>query len=53
MAAVAVVFAVVAAANVVSGAGAELDVYPGVGTPIQDATCGAEDRDTIYVHART
>ncbi len=21
-------------------AGAELDVYPGAGTPIQDATCG-------------
>jgi len=23
------------------------------GTPIQDATCGAGDGDTIYVHERT
>ena len=39
----------VAAAGVVSGA--EWDVYPGVGTPIQDAIDGAGAGDTIYVHA--
>jgi len=31
----------VLAAGVVSGAGAEWDVYPGEGTPIQDAIDGA------------
>ena len=36
-----VAIAVVLAVGVVSGAGAEWDVYPGAGTPIQDATCGA------------
>ena len=39
------------AAGVVSGAGAEWDVYPGAGTPIQNAIDGAGDGDTIYVHA--
>ena len=37
------------AAGVVSGA--EWDVYPGAGTPIQDAIDGAWAGDTIYVHA--
>ncbi|RZN34964.1 MAG: hypothetical protein EF813_09390 [Methanosarcinales archaeon] len=35
------------------GAGAEWHVYPGEGTPIQDAVDGAEAGDTIYVHAGT
>jgi len=34
-------------------AGAELHVYPGAGTPIQDAIDGAGEGDTIYVHAGT
>ena len=33
------------------GTGAERDVYPGAGTPIQDAIDGAGAGDTIYVHA--
>ncbi len=40
--------AVLAAAGV--GAGAEWDVYPGAGTPIQDAIDDAGEGDTIYVH---
>ena len=48
LAAVAVV-AVLAAAGVVSGAG--WAVYPGAGTPIQDAIDGAGEGDAIYVHA--
>jgi len=36
-----------------AAAGAEWDVYPGAGTPIQDAVDGAGDGDTIYVHAGT
>ena len=43
--------AVLAAAGV--GAGAEWDVYPGEGTPIQAAIDGAGEGDTIYVHAGT
>ena len=43
--------AVLAAAGV--GAGAEWDVYPGAGTPIQDAIDSAEVGDMIYVHAGT
>ena len=43
--------AVLAAAGV--GAGAEWDVYPGAGTPIQTAIVGAGAGDTIYVHAGT
>ena len=39
---------VLAAAGV--GAGAEWDVYPGAGTPIQDAIDDAGDGDTIYAH---
>jgi len=39
----------IAAAGV--GAGAEWDVYPG--DSIQDAIDGAEEGDTIYVHAGT
>ena len=42
---------VAAAAGV--GAGAEWDVYPGAGTPIQTAIDGAGEGDTIYVHAGT
>ncbi len=42
--------AVLAAAGV--GAGATWEVYPGAGTPIQDAVDGAWG-DTIYVHAGT
>ncbi len=34
-------------------AGAELHVYPGEGTPIQDVIDGAGDGDVIYVHAGT
>jgi hypothetical protein len=45
------VAAALAAAGV--GAGAEWDVYPGAGTPIQDAIDGAEVGDAIYVHAET
>ena len=41
----------IAAAGV--GAGAEWYVYPGAGTPIQDAIDGAGEGDTIYVHAGT
>ena len=43
--------AVLAAAGL--GAGAEWDVYPGAGTPIQDVIDGAGAGDTIYVHAGT
>lgn len=43
--------AVLAAAGV--GAGAEWGVYPGAGTPIQDAIDDAEPGDTIYVHEGT
>jgi parallel beta-helix repeat protein len=43
--------AVLAVAGV--GAGAEWDVYPGAGTPIQDAIDDAGGGDTIYVHAGT
>ena len=50
---VAAALVVVLAAGVVSGAGAEWDVYPGEGTPIQDAIDGAAEGDTIYVHAGT
>jgi len=35
------------------GAGATWDVYPGAGTPIQDAIDGAGVGDTIYIHAGT
>jgi nitrous oxidase accessory protein NosD len=42
---------VLAAAGV--GAGAEWDVYPGAGTPIQTAIDGAGAGDMIYVHAGT
>jgi parallel beta-helix repeat protein len=35
------------------GAGAEWDVYPGAGTPIQTAINSAGDGDAIYVHAGT
>ncbi|RLG24447.1 hypothetical protein DRN85_07670 [Methanosarcinales archaeon] len=48
----AVVVAVLAA-GVVSGAGAEWDVYPRAGTPIQTAIDGAGAGDTIYVHEGT
>ena len=48
---IAALVAALAAAGV--GAGAEWDVYPGAGTPIQDAIDGAGDNDTIYVHAGT
>ena len=41
--------AVLAAAGV--GAGAEWDVYPGDGMPIQDTINAAYHGDTIYVHA--
>ncbi|PXF61116.1 MAG: hypothetical protein C4B59_06030 [Candidatus Methanogaster sp.] len=47
----AVLVAVLAAAGV--GAGAEWDVYPGAGTPIQTPIDGAGALDTIYVHAGT
>ena len=50
---VAAALVVVLAAGVVSGAGAEWDVYPGAGTPIQDAVDGAGEGDSIYVHAGT
>ena len=43
--------AVLAAAGV--GTGAEWDVYPGAGTPIQTAINVAGAGDTIYVHAGT
>ena len=49
----AVALVAVLAAGVVSGACAEWDVYPGVGTPIQDAIDDAGEGDTIYVHAGT
>ena len=45
--------AVLAAAVVVSGAGAEWDVYPGEGTPIQTAIDGAGAGDMICVHEGT
>jgi len=48
---VAAALVAVLAAGVVSGAGAEWHVYPGAGTPIQDAIDDAEPGDTIYVHA--
>jgi len=48
------VLAVVVCAGVGVAAGATTwDVYPGEGTPIQDAIDGAEHRDTIYVHTGT
>ena len=50
---VAAALVVALAAGVVSGAGAEWDVYPGEGTPIQAAIDGAGEGDTIYVHAGT
>ena len=49
MAAVAFVV-VLACAGTAAGAGAEWHVYPGEGTPIQDAIDGAGAGDTIYVH---
>jgi hypothetical protein len=36
-----------------AAAGAALHVYPGAGTPIQDALDGAGAGDAIYVHAGT
>ena len=36
-----------------AAAGAEWHVYPGAGTPIQDAIDGAGEGDTIYVHEGT
>ena len=51
MVAVVAIVAVLAAAGV--GAGAEWDMYPGAGTPIQDAIDGAGAGDTIYVHEGT
>ncbi|MEA3324686.1 MAG: S-layer protein domain-containing protein [Euryarchaeota archaeon] len=49
------VLAVVVCAGVgmAADAGAEWNVYPGEGTPIQDAIDDAEPGDTIYVHAGT
>ena len=37
-------------AGVLVADGAEWEVYPGEGMPIQDATCGAGAGDVIYVH---
>jgi len=50
---VALIAAAVCMASAGVGAGAEWDVYPGAGTPIQDAIDGAGEGDTIYVHAGT
>ena len=50
---IALIAAAVCVASAGVGAGAELHVYPGVGTPIQDAIDGAGEGDTIYVHAGT
>ena len=41
--------AMLAAAGV--GAGAERNMHPGAGTPIQDAIDASYQRDAIYVHA--
>jgi parallel beta-helix repeat protein len=50
--AAAALVAVVMCAGVGVAAGATTwDVYPGEGTPIQDAIDGAAEGDTIYVHA--
>ena len=38
---------------VVAGVGAELHVYPGAGTPIQDAIDGTGEGNTVYMHAGT
>ena len=52
--AAAALVAVVMCACVGVAAGATTwDVYPGEGTPIQDAIDGAAEGDTIYVHAGT
>ena len=50
VAAVALV-AMLAAAGL--GAGAERNVYPGAGTPIQDAINASYQGDSIYVYAGT
>ena len=44
---------VLACMGAAAGAGAEWDVYPGEGTPIQDAIDGAGAGDMIYAHAGT
>ncbi|PXF62102.1 MAG: hypothetical protein C4B59_00350 [Candidatus Methanogaster sp.] len=44
---------VCAGVGIAAGAGAGWNVYPGEGTPIQDAIDDAEVGDTIYVHAGT
>ena len=47
--------AALAAVMVVAGVGAGTtrDVYPGAGTPIQDAIDGTVEGGTIYMHAGT